>query len=128
MTSSAPLEPSPDLVVVMETESESEANIVCALLASHDIESVITSNVRAGLLPTLSSRPPLARVEVRSEDVVSAKNIIKESQAIAEVPSSLSQLNYESLEKKLSYRFRDKGLLEHALTHRCNAGNIYGEP
>jgi len=118
MTSSAPLEPSPELVVVMKTESESEANIVCALLASHDIESVITSNVGAALLPTLSSQPALARVEVRSEDAVRAKNIIKDSQAIAEAPSSLSQSNYQSLQQKLGYQFSDKGLLEHALTHR----------
>ena len=118
MTSSAPLEPSPELVVVMKTESESEANIVCALLASHDIESVITSNVGATLLPTVICRPALARVEVRSADVIRAKNIIKQSQAIAEVSSALSPSNYESLEQKLGYQFIDKGLLEHALTHR----------
>ena len=113
MTSSAPLEPSPELVVVMKTESESEANIVCALLASHDIESVITSNVGATLLPTVICRPALARVEVRSADVILAKNIIKQSQAIAEASSSLSPSNYESLEQKLGYQFIDKGLLEH---------------
>jgi len=99
MTSSPPLEPSPDLVVVMKTESESEANIVCALLASHGIESVITSNVGAALLPTVISRPALARVEVRSDDVIRANKIIKESQATAEAPSSLSQSNCESLEQ-----------------------------
>tara|TARA_Y100001949_G_scaffold105159_1_gene88798 strand:+ start:4468 stop:5253 length:786 start_codon:yes stop_codon:yes gene_type:complete len=55
---------------------------------------------------------------VRSEDVIRANKIIKESQATAEAPSSLSQSNCESLEQKLGYQFIDKGLLEHALTHR----------
>ncbi len=118
MASSGPLDPSPELVVVMKTESESEANIVCALLASHDIESVITSNVGAALLPTVISRPTLARVEVRFEDVARAKNIIKDSQANPEAPSSLSQSHYESLEQKLGYQFSDNRLLEQALTHR----------
>ena len=118
MTSSAPLEPSPELVVVMKTESESEANIVCALLANHEIESVITSNLGAALLPTVICRPVLARVEVRSADVIRAKNIIKQSQALAEASSSLSPSTFESLEQKLGYQFIDKGLLEHALTHR----------
>jgi ribonuclease-3 len=105
-----------DLVVIFRTRSHIEADVVRGLLETHGIEAIVTSD--------LSSTPfPLAvaelRVAVRHEDAGQATRVI-ESHRDDHAPARTGPIGaeFEPLERRIGYRFRDRGMLEHALTHR----------
>ena len=109
-----------DLVVVFRTPSEIEASVVRGLLETHDIPSVLLSdNSRTAFPLALNDLAWERRVAVEPEFASAAKRIIESHRDEVEggrvVPFG-SEL--EPLERRIGYRFRDRGLLEHALTHR----------
>ena len=108
------------LVVIFRTPSEIEANVVRGLLETHDIPSAVFSdNSRTAFPLALNDQSWERRVAVSPEDAVAARRIIDshrdEMQGGRVVPFG-SEL--EPLERRIGYRFKDRGLLEHALTHR----------
>ena len=109
-----------DLVVVFHTPSEMEANIIRGLLETHGIESAVFSdNSRTAFPLALNDQAWERRVAVHPEDASSALRIIESHRDVVEagrvVPFG-SEL--EPLERRINYRFKDRGMLEHALTHR----------
>src|SRR5258705_13056964 len=105
-----------DVIVIFRTPSQIEADVVRGLLETHGIATMISSDM---------SRPrfPLAvnelRIAVQAEDAEPAKRIIashREESGPGRVVPFGTEL--EPLERRIGYRFRDRGLLEHALTHR----------
>jgi ribonuclease III len=112
----------PDLTVVFRTASNIEASVVQALLDSHGIESVRTSGPPASLFPFTVNPMGETRVSVREDEAAEAVRIIESHRE--EVGSGLVvplPQQFEALELRLGYRFRDRGLLEHALTHKSKA-------
>ena len=112
----------PDLTVVFRTASNIEASVVQALLDSHGIESVRTSGPPASLFPFTVNPMGETRVSVREDEAAEAIRIIDSHRE--EVGSGLVvplPQQFEALELRLGYRFRDRGLLEHALTHKSKA-------
>jgi ribonuclease III len=112
----------PDLTVVFRTASNIEASVVQALLDSHGIESVRTSGPPASLFPFTVNPMGETRVSVREDEAAEAIRIIESHRE--EVGSGLVvplPQQFEALELRLGYRFRDRGLLEHALTHKSKA-------
>jgi ribonuclease-3 len=112
----------PDLTVVFRTASNIEASVVQALLDSHGIESVRTSGPPASLFPFTVNPMGETRVSVREDEAAEAVRIIESHRE--EVGSGLVvplPQQFEALEMRLGYRFRDRGLLEHALTHKSKA-------
>jgi ribonuclease-3 len=110
-----------ELVVVFRTGSTIEASVVQALLESHGIQSVRSSGLPAGLFPFTVS-PMAMSVSVREDDGQEAVRIIESHRE--EVGGGLVvplPQEFAALEARLGYRFRDRGLLEHALTHRSKA-------
>ena len=109
-----------ELVVIFRTPSEIEANIIRGLLETHDIPSaVLSDNSRTAFPLALNDQAWERRVAVASEDAAAALRIIdshRDDVAGGRVVPFGSEL--EPLERRLGYRFRDRGLLEHALTHR----------
>ena len=109
-----------DLVVIFRTPSEIEANVIRGLLETHDISSVLLSNNSRTAFPlALNDQSWERRVAVAPEHAAAAMRIIDSHRD--DVPGGRvvpfgSEL--EPLERRLGYRFRDRGLLEHALTHR----------
>jgi ribonuclease-3 len=110
----------PDLVVIFRTPSEIEANVIQGLLETHGILSALLSdNSRTAFPLALNEQAWERRVAVSAEDAAAAIRIIESHRDEVEggrvVPFG-SEL--EPLERRIGYRFRDRGLLEHALTHR----------
>jgi ribonuclease III len=112
----------PELTEVFRTSSEIEASVVQALLDSHGIESVRTAAPPHGVFPFAVNPMGETRVSVRDEDAQEAVRIIEShrERVGAGMVVPLPQ-QFAALEARLGYRFRDRGLLEHALTHRSKA-------
>ncbi len=110
------------LTVVFRTRSDIEANVVQALLESHGVESVRTAGAPQGVFPFTVSTLGETRVSVRTDEADAAVRIIEahREQVGGGQVVPLSQ-QFVDLEHRLGYRFRDRGLLEHAMTHRSKA-------
>jgi ribonuclease III len=109
-----------ELVVIFRTPSEIEANVICGLLETHDIPSaVLSDNSRTAFPLALNDQSWERRVAVSPEDAEAARRIIDSHRDDVQggrlVPFG-SEL--APLEQRIGYRFKDRGLLEHALTHR----------
>lgn len=109
-----------DLVVIFRTPSEIEANVIRGLLETHDIPSaVLSDNSRTAFPLALNDQAWERRVAVSPEDADIALRIIashRDDLPGGRVVPFGSEL--EPLERRLGYRFKDRGMLEHALTHR----------
>jgi len=108
--------------VIFTTHSQVEANLVRGLLDSHDIPAMLTAEgPRAFPIP--ASGLGEIRIAVREEQAEEATRLIEsyqreEPQGPRVVPI---RQEFAGLEQHIAYRFRDRGLLEHALTHRSRA-------
>src|SRR6187200_531881 len=104
------------LTVIFRTPSQIEADVVRGLLETHGIRTIISSDMSRTPFPLAVNE---LRIAVHEEEADRAKRIIashKEESGPGRVVPFGSEL--EPLERQISYRFRDRGLLEHALTHR----------
>jgi ribonuclease III len=112
----------PGLTVIFRTASNIEASVVQALLDSHGIESVRTSGPPASLFSFTVSPMGEMRVSVREDEAEEAVRIIEShrEQVGGGLVVPLPQ-QFAAFETRLGYRFRDRGLLEHALTHKSKA-------
>jgi len=110
-----------DLIVIFRTQSDIEARIVRGLLEAHGIESMQTSAVPQSIFPLSVEGLGDIRLAVREAEAPEALRIIDTHRT--EVGGQVVRIRDEFLdfEKRLGYRFRDRGLLEHALTHRSRA-------
>jgi ribonuclease III len=109
-----------ELVVIFHTPSEIEANVIRGLLETHGIESaVLSDNSRTAFPLALNDQAWERRVAVNPDDAEAALRIIESHRDVVEggrlVPFG-SEL--EPLERRIGYRFKDRGMLEHAMTHR----------
>jgi ribonuclease-3 len=105
-----------DLAVVFRTASQIEASVVRGLLETHGIPAMIASDMSRTAFPMSLTE---LRIEVSEEQAEHAKRIIeshREEVGTGRVVPFGTEL--EPLERQIGYRFRDRGLLEHALTHR----------
>jgi ribonuclease III len=112
----------PDLVVIFRTHSDIEASIVCGLLESRGVRSIASSDVPHSIFPLTVDGLGEVRISVHADDAEEAKRII-ESHRTGVKGGRVVRLRdeFEALERSLEYRFRDRGLLEHALTHTSRA-------
>ena len=112
----------PDLIVIFRTHSDVEASIVRSLLEANGVPSVITSDVPHNIFPLTVNGLGEVRISVREEDADEARRIIDGHRT--ELSSGqLVRLRdeFETLQTAIAYRFRDRGLLEHAMTHTSRA-------
>ncbi len=112
----------PALVVIFRTQSDIEASIVRGLLEANGIPSVAASDVPHTVFPLSVAELGEVRLSVRAEDAEEARRIIEghRTERSGERVVPLKQ-EFEGLQKAIGYRFRDRGLLEHALTHTSRA-------
>ena len=110
------------LTVIFRTQSDIEANVVEALLDSHGVETLRTAGPTPGLFPFSLNPLGETQISVRASDATEAVRIIEShrEQVGGGIVVTLPQA-FDALEARIGYRFRDRGLLEHALTHRSKA-------
>jgi ribonuclease-3 len=105
-----------NLAVVFRTTSSVEAEVVKGLLESHGIAVLVESHLPRTPFP-LSLHE--MRLSVNAESADRARRLIeshREERTSARIIPFGAE--FEPLELAIGYRFRDRGLLEHALTHR----------
>jgi ribonuclease-3 len=110
-----------DLVVIFRTQSSVEASIVRGLLEAHGVMSMISSPVTQAVFPLTVNELGEVRLSVRSADVDEALAIIESHRT--ELGRRVVRIRdeFDTLERAIDYRFRDRGLLEHAMTHTSRA-------
>jgi len=110
-----------DPVVVFRTQSLIEANVVCGLLETRGIGAVMSSAIPQAIFPLTVSGLGEVRIAARAEEATRAERLIAEFRQ--EVTEELTRIRdeFRTVEKALGYQFTDRGLLEHALTHRSRA-------
>ena len=104
------------LTVIFRTPSQIEADVVRGLLETHGIQTIVSSDMSRTPFPLAVNE---LRIAVHEEEADRAVRIIashREETGPGRVVPFGSEL--EPLERRIGYRFKDRGLLEHALTHR----------
>ena len=107
--------------VVFTTTSDIEASVVMALLDSHGIASFRTSGHPQAIWPIAVNPLGEIRVAVAGEAADEARRIIESHRE--DVGTRVVRLRdeFDELQHRAGYWFRDRGLLEHALTHKSRA-------
>ena len=108
-------------IIVFSTTSDIEASVVMALLDSHGIPSYRASGNTQAIWPmTVNALGPI-RIAVVAASAEDARRIIDSHRE--DVGSRVVRLRdeFEELQQRIDYRFRDRGLLEHSLTHKSRA-------
>jgi ribonuclease III len=109
-------------VVVFQAQSDIEASIVRGLLEAHGVPSILSAPVTHSVFPLNVNELGIVRISVHPEDADEAKRII-DSHRTELGPREVVRLRDEfaALQRSIEYRFRDRGLLEHAMTHTSRA-------
>jgi len=111
-----------DLVVIFRTHSDIEAQIVRGLLEAHGVMSVVSSDVLHSVFPMSVDGLTEVRIAVHTAEAADAQRIIDGHRTELK-NGEVVRLRDEfgPLQQALGYRFRDRGLLEHAMTHTSRA-------
>ena len=111
-----------ELVVIFRAHSDVEASVVRALLEAHGIRSLVSSDVSHSVFPLSVNDLGEVRLSVHAEDAEDARHII-DTHRHDVTSGQLVRLRdeFDALQRAIDYRFRDRGLLEHAMTHTSRA-------
>jgi ribonuclease-3 len=111
-----------DLVTIFRTRSEVEASIVRGLLESHGVPLVVASQLSRSIFPMAVNPLGETSISVHAGDADEARRIIQSHRTeLASGQVVRLRDEFESLQQAIGYRFRDRGLLEHAMTHTSRA-------
>jgi ribonuclease III len=112
-----------DLVTIFRTRSDVEASVVRGLLEAHGVPSVVTSQLPQALFPMVVSTLGEIGIAVHADDAGEASRIIESHRTELRQGGQVIRLRdeFETLQQAIAYRFRDRGLLEHAMTHTSRA-------
>ena len=108
-------------VTVFTTTSDIEASVVTALLDSHGIASFRISGNPQAIWPMTVNSMGQIRIAVPESAADEAMRIIESHRE--DVGTKVVRLRdeFDGLQRRINYRFKDRGLLEHALTHKSRA-------
>jgi len=108
-------------ITVFATTSDIEASVVTALLDSHGIASFRISGNPQAIWPMTVNSLGQIRIAVPESAADEARRIIDSHRE--DVGTKVVRLRdeFEGLQRRINYRFKDRGLLEHALTHKSRA-------
>lgn len=111
-----------DPVIVFRTRSDMEARIVRGLLESHGIPSVVGSDMPLSMFPMVVNTLGEIRISVHANDGEEAQRVIESHRTTLGTGTVVRiRDEFEALQHAIGYRFRDRGLLEHAMTHTSRA-------
>jgi ribonuclease-3 len=111
-----------DFVVIFRTHSDIEAQIVRGLLDTHGLISVVSSDVPQSIFPLSVDGLSAVRIAVHPDDAEEAQRIIEAHRTELKNGQVVRLRDeFDALQRAIGYRFRDRGLLEHAMTHTSRA-------
>ena len=111
-----------DLIVIFRTHSDIEAQIVRGLLETHGVMSIISSDVPHSILSLSVDGLSEVRIAVHPGEADDAQRIIEAHRTELKNGQVVRLRDeFETLQQAIGYRFRDRGLLEHAMTHTSRA-------
>ena len=112
----------PELVVIFTTPSDIEARVIQSLLEAHGLMAITSSGMSRAVFPLSVDRASDVKIAVHESEVDEARRII-ESHRTEVKNGEVVRLRdeFDALERAMQYRFRDRGLLEQALTHTSRA-------
>ena len=111
----------PSLAVIFRTQSDIEASVVRGLLESHGIQTLLSSDLPHSVFPLTIDGLGEVRLSVRANEAAHAQQLINDFRDEVSVQVGQLRDECEQLEREIGHPFRDRGLLEHALTHRSRA-------
>ncbi len=110
-----------DLAVVLRTQSDVEASVARALLETHGIRALVSSDVSHGVFPLAIDGLGEVRVSVRDDEADRARRLLGDYRTSAKIGVEGLRDGLPALERRLGHAFSDRSLLERALTHRSRA-------
>src|SRR5580765_5026724 len=112
----------PELVVIFMSASNIEAGVVRSLLEAHGIMAVTSSGISHAVFPLSVDTASDVKLSVHESDADEARRII-DSHRTELKNGQVVRLRdeFDGLQQAIQYRFRDRGLLEHAMTHTSRA-------
>jgi ribonuclease-3 len=111
-----------ELVVIFRTHSDVEASIVRGLLEVNGVMSIVSSAVPHSLFPLTVDGLGEVRISVRADEAGEARRIIDDHRTeLTNGRVVRLRDEFDALQQAIDYRFRDRGLVEHAMTHTSRA-------
>ena len=111
-----------ELITIFCAQSEVEATVIRGLLRAHEIPSVVSSPVTHAVFPLNVNELGDVRIAVRAGDADEARRVIDSHRTEIQGGQVVRLRDeFEGLQQAIGYRFKDRGLLEHAMTHRSRA-------
>jgi ribonuclease-3 len=111
-----------DFVTIFSTRSPVEADVVRGLLEANGVMPIVSSATSRSLFPFSVSQLGEVRIAVHSEEADEARRIIESHRTELHTGQVVRLRDeFDGLQRAIDYRFRDRGLLEHALTHTSRA-------
>ena len=111
-----------DFITIFSTRSPVEADVVRGLLEANGVMPVVSSATSRSLFPFSVSQLGEVRISVHPDEADDARRIIESHRTELHTGQVVRLRDeFDGLQRAIDYRFRDRGLLEHALTHTSRA-------
>lgn len=110
-----------DFVTIFTTRSPVEADVVRGLLEANGLMPMVSSATRS-IFPFSIGELGEVRINVHPDEAEDARRIIDAHRTELSTGRVVRLRDeFEGLQRVIDYRFRDRGLLEHAMTHTSRA-------
>lgn len=111
-----------EFITIFRTNSAVEASVVRGLLEANGVMPVVSSAAPRSVFPLSVSGLSEVRISVHPEEADEARRLIESHRTELPVGQVVKLRDeFEGLQRAIGYRFRDRGLLEHAMTHTSRA-------
>lgn len=111
-----------EFVIIFRTHSQVEASVVRGLLEANGVMPIVSASPLRSVFPLTVSDMGEVRLAVHPDEAEEAMRIIESHRTELQTGQVVRLRDeFDGLERSIDYRFRDRGLLEHAMTHTSRA-------
>jgi len=111
-----------DFVIIFASRSPIEADVVRGLLEANGVMPIVSTGLPRSVFPFTVSDLGEVRLSVHPDEAEEARRIIEGHRTELQTGQVIRLRDeFEGLQRAIDYRFRDRGLLEHAMTHTSRA-------
>jgi len=111
-----------DFVIIFASRSAIEADVVRGLLEANGVMPIVSTALPRSVFPFTVSDLGEVRLSVHPDEAEEARTIIEGHRTELQTGQVVRLRDeFEGLQRVIEYRFRDRGLLEHAMTHTSRA-------